>query len=423
MDRKTPPPVYTAGNIELPAPHTHTADNGIPLKWIDGGSQEVNQLTLIWTGGQDEAPSAEVAQIMAALLREGTHSMSGAAISEAIDFNGALLRAATDSHHTILSLTTLNSKTLGVLPIVSDVITDPSFPEQAFTAHRDMAEQNFRLSQTKVMTVCNRGIAPLVKGPDHPQARVPEASDIAAISREEIIDNYRGVVTPRTCRAYLSGKITPAILDGYTRMIGGLGGEARGMAKTVVPYQPMEPQRVDLKLAGARQAAVEMAIPAPARSHPDYIPLRFTVMALGGYFGSRLMKNIREDKGYTYGIGAYLLGSAEGSYIDISAQTDKTYVDLVIEETAKEMRALASAPMGEEEMTRLRQHISSTLLEILDSPFSIMDHYRVADTVGLPDGYFRQQTEWMRGLTPEIIMETAAKYLRPELLRVATCAD
>lgn len=421
LDRVTPPPVHQMGPMTLPLPECSTLSNGIRFHTIRGGSQEVVQLSVVWQGGLLEASQAYIVSHMTSLMTEGTSLHSGTEISEMLDFHGAMLRIKASRHVTTLQLTALNSMLPDVLPLVREIICEPSFPQQAFDTYHEIEINNFLLNHSKVSVLCTEALNKLIKGPDHQESRVPSIKEVSDITLSEVKESYQNIVTANGCNAYLGGNFSDQICDAVRKMLESL--PVRGMAvmRRIVPYVALPPQKVVVEKPGAVQAAVEIGIPAVSRSHPDYIPLRLAVMALGGYFGSRLMKNIREDKGYTYGITAYLIGNYEGSYICVSAQTDSSYVDAVINEVGKEMIKLAEARLPEDEMMRLRQHASSTLLEVLDSPFSIIDYYRSKDAVGLPEDYFSNQVQWVRDLSPDIIMSMARKYFQPSQMRIAVC--
>ena len=174
---------------------------------------------------------------------------------------------------------------------------------------------------------------------------------------------------------------------------------------------------------GSLQSAVAISLPAIARSHPDYNPLRMTVTALGGYFGSRLMSNIREDKGYTYGISAALLGSLDGSYITINAQCDNRHTEALIEEVRKELTDMVRRPLDESELDRLRFNVASDLASTLDSPMTMMDYYELNLTVGTPADYFEARRKTLADITPEKVCEMAGKYLNPDMLRISIAGD
>lgn len=169
----------------------------------------------------------------------------------------------------------------------------------------------------------------------------------------------------------------------------------------------------------AKQSSIVMTLPAVGRNHPDYIPLHIAVSALGGYFGSRLMLEIRERLGLTYGISASLLGSEEGAYIQIQADTDCDKVERLCNEVKKELLKMVSQPPADSELTRLRQSLLSSQAAILDSPFSIIDYHISRLTASIPDGYFEKKLQAITQLTPETISRVAAKYFKPDELRTA----
>ena len=122
---------------------------------------------------------------------------------------------------------------------------------------------------------------------------------IRAITREDVVKMHADLTATSTCELFLAGRITPQIEDLVNRTFGAIKNNSNGVAQRVLPMRPSEKRKIVTARPGALQSAVVMAIPTIMRSHPDYIELRLAVMALGGYFGSRLMSNIREDKGYT----------------------------------------------------------------------------------------------------------------------------
>jgi len=174
---------------------------------------------------------------------------------------------------------------------------------------------------------------------------------------------------------------------------------------------------------GALQSAVVMSIPAIDRSHPDYCALRLATMALGGYFGSRLMTNLREDKGLTYGVTAGLYGYREGSAVMVSTQCDNRSVKSVVDETVNEIKKLADNPPEGEELNRLIQTASTGLASILDSPFNVINHIAAERLTGTPVDYFDRQQTAVASLSAETIGNCARRYLDPDKMLIAVVGD
>lgn len=182
---------------------------------------------------------------------------------------------------------------------------------------------------------------------------------------------------------------------------------------------PMDVNSNETICPEALQSAVCISIPTIGRSDPDYIDLRLAMMALGGYFGSRLMTNIREEKGLTYGISGALLGYREGGVASIDSQTDPRNVKQLVSETIKELELLRTVAMTDGELSAVKRYAMSALAASLDSPFSIMDIYLTRYTSGTPDDYFKLQQKAITDLTAERIMEVANRHLDPDSVKIS----
>ena len=178
--------------------------------------------------------------------------------------------------------------------------------------------------------------------------------------------------------------------------------------------EPLCGARSEIKKKGAVQSAIKIRIGAIPRSHPDYIPLRILITALGGYFGSRLMKNIREEKGFTYGISASLSGRRHEGYIDIETQCDSAYTWKVIDEISAEISRLQHEPLGREELLKVKKYIISSLTKVLDTPSARADYASTDFLYGTGADYFNRQVEITDRITPEELTEVARLHLKPD---------
>lgn len=406
------------GDLKMTLPKREVLPNGTELNIVNGSTQDINELSLVFPGGKNETENPAINEIMALSMPEGAAGKNGAEISEAIDFQGARLSIGSSQHHTVCNVVSLNKMAGNVFSIVRDVLLEPTFSESTLDVMRERTEKELLMKLSKVETLCEIAISPLIKGANNLAARDRTVESIKAVTAEQVKSEHRKVIKADGCKAYLCGRVTDKLIEKVRALLMSLpDGEACKLQ--IDPFAPQKPQRVFVEKEGALQSSIAFAAPAPLRTSPDYIPLRMAVIALGGYFGSRLMRNIREDKGYTYGIHSWLQGIQDGSFTMIMAQADNSYVEPLIEEVNSELERLATEPMGNEELTRLRQYVASTLMEVIEGPFAISDYYRTKATVGLPDGYFERQVEVAKALSPELIMEMAGKYLRPTDMRIA----
>lgn len=418
-DRTIAPETRPFGFRKLPSETVEVLPNGITFHRYSGGDQPVCNLIVSFSGGVQETPTEYEAQMAVSILQEGTANYSGAEIAEILDFNGARFIRSTSAHRSGVNITMLNSGADEVLPLLADMLTAPVFPQEAVEAAKNAAISQLQINNSKVSFLADKECARMIWGDSHPTSKVATEDEIRDISRATLSGWHRRMVSARTCHVFLSGLLDDSLIAKVRDFLRSLILPGPGIGPVIIPMSPAPPGVNFVEKEGARQNGVAAAIPAIPRPHPDYIPLRLAVVALGGYFGSRLMANIREEKGYTYGISSFLAGSPEGAFTGIAAQCDMTYTEAVIAETRNELRNLALNPPRGEELRRLKLFCSTSLVETLDSPISIMGYYATSLFAGIPDGYFEAQQRAIDTLTPDTIAEMAGKYLRPEDLRIA----
>ncbi len=350
------------------------------------------------------------------MLQEGADGLSEEQIADILDYNGARYNPQSKEHYTGLSVWMLNDRAAEITALLSRMLSHPDFPEKNLERNKKQAAARLRILSDRTSYIASQALQPLIQGADNPGAHQTTEQEIEAVTAEDLRRFHSRVYRRGGCHAFLSGKITDSVRESVIKLIESLP-EGSGAEISLHPWQPQAPQTLNVAHPGAMQASMVCALPAPPRSSEDYIPLRLTVMALGGYFGSRLMNNLREEKGLTYGVSAYLAGSLDGSAVFISLDCHADATDLVLSEIRQEMERMVSNPPAGEELERLRLYATTTALEALDTPEGILGQYSTALLVGIPDGYFDRQQRIVATLTSEDIAAMAARYLRPDGIR------
>ena len=412
LDRKIAPEVGGFESLSLPPMRTATLSNGLTLNIIDYGQQEVTRLTAIWDSGNAEtADIPKSLNLAATLLREGTASTSGREIAEALDFNGAWLTTTVESHNTTINLFSLNSKFDEPLDILIKIISEPSFPATEFDTYRCQMAQTAALNERKVSFLAEQERVRLTYGSSHPLAVTVTPDQILQISRDDVVNAYSRVIRASLPTVYLSGRVTREIEEKAIKALERLDFPAAKRGLNVVELAPDGSLSAKVDVDDAVQNALSFTIPTITRDHPDYIPLRMLVIMLGGFFGSRLTSNIREDKGYTYGINAGLFGMREGGQIVVSTQCDPAYVGRVADEVRNELSRLRTDGFSESEIANMRKFVTSQLASILESPFTISDNYQLQQVCGTPDDYFRQQFQTVNAIDSDKLTLMAQRYI------------
>jgi len=419
LNRAIAPATKPFSNLEIPQQTVSHPAWGVTLHVINRGELPAVRISVIWHAGAAMPALRMAAGFVPALMQEGTASHSGAEIADIIDFNGAFLSTRAGAHYTGFTLMALNDSVAKLLPLIVEMIRHPSMPADVLETmkHKNMVALNIR--RAKVSTKANEELRRLLTADSHPYLKIDTPDDIEAVTLRQVIDAHCTGTRHTDFHVFVAGKVSDSMLAGVHELCRALAPEDTSAIVTPVVMTPAPPQEVSVHVPDARQAAVACAIPTINRDHADYTELRHVVVALGGYFGSRLMTNIREDKGLTYGISAALNGAAEGAYMTINAQCSPQYTPQVIDEIRHELCILGSEPMGTDELSRLKHELTSRLAQTLETPFSILEYYENQVIVNTPANYFDDQFRTINALTPERICELASRHLNPQHLRIA----
>ncbi|MBD5234549.1 MAG: insulinase family protein [Bacteroidales bacterium] len=417
MNRTQAPAVREFGKLTIPEAVVEKLPNGITLHIISGGEQPVCSLAIFLPGGIAEEGEI-LPKIMLDTMADAAGEFKAGELGELLDFNGVRIGSAVYGHWSTLKVSMLNHRAEAVLPLVKSILVEPLFPEDRIEVTKTTTKVRLETSLHNVATVGDRLFDRIMLGEHHPLARNPKPGDVDAFTREDVVALHRRLINTEGMHVFVMGQLDESLLGQVRTVFGSLASLGEGLAGRTEPYAPAGAGIYTEQGPATMQDAVVAGIPTITRDNPDYIPLRLTVMALGGYFGSRLMANIREEKGLTYGIYAYLAGAAEGAYVKIFAQCDKAYTVTVIEEIKNELTRLAENPPEGEELAALKLHATSSLAETLDTPMTIGGYYSAQLTAGTPDDYFTAQQEAIAALTSADIARLARTYLNPEQLRI-----
>ncbi len=429
IDRSIAPDTcMSVSNVQIPPVKTITLDNGIPVTVVDSGSQDVHRLTLMRDGGNVEASRPSVANVADQKLREGSEHFSGGDISDRLEFNGAWVKGMVQPHNSSVVLYALNDTADHVYPILRDMVVNRVFPDEARNAIKENLAGTLETNMKRVEYWSQVAVRDMIFGRNHRLSRRESPDDIRNIAKPALAQFHESYIQPAGIQIYMAGKITEDLLQKLNSYFGtgDVQHDADGDKLIINPAEP-EAAGTDavkvINVKSATQSSVRMAIPVVGRNTPDYIPLRIATVALGGYFGSRLMSNIREEKGLTYGINAGLYGYREGSMVMISAQTSDETVKALIEETYNEIERLKTGVMSAEEIARLKKFMYTQLLAQLDSPFSIMDYYENLRVNAIEGDYFMDQWRKIDSITADEIGEMARKYYDPDKMCVAVAGN
>jgi len=417
MNRKIAPPIKDAVEFDLKLkPYDkYVLRNGVELYAVNAGAEEVIQVEWVFFAGNSFEKKHMVASATNFLLKSGTSQKSAFAINELVDYYGASLARTCYNETASITLHSLTKHLPKLLPLIRELLTDAIFPEEEILLFQQNNRQRLEVNLKKNDFVANRLIDEYLYGFEHPYGAYSRFEDLAALTREDLVDFYNQYYRNGKCILFVAGKLPPNIMELLDAAIGDLpiqGGAVEYPAHPILPAGEKK-YRISNDPNGV-QGAIRIARDFPNRHHPDFFGAQVLNALFGGFFGSRLMNNIREDKGYTYGIYSYLQNHIQRSAWMISTEAGKEVSEATIEEVYKEMALLREELVDEEELLLVRNYLMGSTLGDLDGPFHIIGRWKNIVLNGLSEDYFYQSIRTIKTIQPEELQQLAKKYLQPE---------
>lgn len=404
-------------------PQIERLPNGSELYIIDKGDQEVCRLDFLFDGGRYTTPNPAIADLVGPMLRKGTPHMDSDAIAEHLDYHGAWMQTATTQHYSTLSLFSLNRNLDKILPTVVDMITTPTMPEHHLEILRKQRIQQLQINHEKVRTLAGEAFNRLIFGSQHPYARVITEEHLNEIGVEHLQQYHRNNILNTGTRVLLSGRITPAVAALVRERIGNLPVQPVQELPNIEPFAPEENRHAFVSKPGALQSGIRIGMPVIGTHHPDYTYLSMVNLVLGGYFGSRLMSNIREEKGYTYGISSHIISTHRDAYFTIITETGTEYTQPLIDEVYKEIERLCDEPIPDDELETARNYLQGRRARALDSAFSMCDYFLSSIVSNTPLDFFNCEDDAIRHATAQELQRVARTYLQPQKMYVAIAGE
>ncbi|MEP6673551.1 MAG: pitrilysin family protein [Ferruginibacter sp.] len=417
INRLAAPPIKDATefDLQLKPYEKFILDNKVPVYAVDAGVEDVLQIELVFYAGNCFEKANVVATAVNSLLKNGTSKKNAFAINEHFEYYGSYCNKSCHNETAVLSLHTLNKHLAKLLPVMQEMITDSIFTEEELNIYKQNNKQRLLVSLKKSEFVAGRLIDAYLYGENHPYGKYTNAEDIDALTTEQLKEFFRQYYVQGNCVIFVAGKL-PA--DIGKQLNDNFGSLPLLPPTLIVPYPAITPAtekkfHINNDPNGV-QGSIRMARSFPNRHHPDFMKVMVLNSLFGGFFGSRLMSNIREDKGYTYGIHSYLQNHIEQSAWLISTEAGKDVCDATLSEIYKEMQLLKDEAVDDEELSLVKNYMIGSILGDLDGPFQIIGRWKNLILNGLDEKYFNASVDTIKNITAAELIELSKKYLNPE---------
>jgi len=414
LNRTIAPEVNPIEHIDIVQAEKRQLSNGIPVSFVNAGSQDVVKIDFIFDAGTWFQPENLVASLCNSMLEEGAENFTAAEIAERFDFYGAYLQLVADQNYGFINVISLGKHLPVLLEVTEDLVKRSVFPEHELQVLIDKNKQKFLLENEKVRTLCQKKFTQVLFGNAHPYAINNKLEDFDTITRDMLMQFYRQRYHSGNCRIIVAGKVDGEVLRLLDRHFGGTDWQREVEPDIPHLFQPDVQKYHHAEKANGVQSAIRVGKFWVPKSHPDFHALSVLVTILGGYFGSRLMANIREEKGYTYGIGSFVLTLKHASYMVISTEVGNEYIEPTLKEIAAEMRRLQTESISENELETVKSYLLGEFLRDFDGPFALAGSFKAIDDFNLDYSFYDQYLQTLHELTAARLLELAQDYLNPD---------
>ncbi len=415
INRKDAPPIVDAVDFKLSLKpyEKFVLKNGVEVYAVNAGAEEVLSLEWVYNAGNCYEEKNLVAASANFLLRNGTSGKTAFQLNEHFEYYGSYLNRACHHETATISLHTLTKHVNELLPVVREMITDSILPEEELSTYKQNQKQRLKVSLKKSDFIAGREIDVCLYGKDHPYGKYSSLEEYDALQRDELMNFYNRFYKNGKFIIFAAGKLPVNLEQLLNDQFGDLPvGNISLLPNKITPAIEKK-YRITNDSAGV-QGSIRIAREFPNRHHPDFLKAQILNTLFGGFFGSRLMSNIREDKGYTYGIHSYVQNHIQSTAWMISTEAGKDVCEATIAEVYKEMNLLKTELVEDDDLKLVQNYMMGSILGDLDGPFQIIARWKNYILNGLDESFFYNAINTIKDITPTDIQQLAQKYLNPE---------
>jgi len=409
-NRTIAPSLHIPEKINIKEPQRFELKSGVPIVVVNEGTQQVFKLEMIFDAGNCKTTNSIISIACNDLMDEGTQSHTGNEIAEIFDSYGAYLQTECNNDYASLSLSCITKFIGDTLPIFLEVISQPLFPENEVNLFKQQGRQRLAVNLEKVDFIARKQFLTNLYGPESYMGKFPSTSDYDEISTKVLTHFYDSNYKNGLVAIIISGNFNDSDLKFVLKELENV---AFGKAKLQDnSNKTLSPSKILINKEDALQSAIRIGRRLFNRSHPDYFKFTILNTLLGGYFGSRLMSNIREDKGYTYGIGSGVAPMKNDGYFYITTEVGSDVREDAVNQIYLEINRLCNELIPLDELNLVKNYLFGSFQRSIDGSFSLADRHKILLLNGLSISHLESYLETLKNVTSEELLETARLYLQ-----------
>ena len=405
------PDIITPRSVDMPRAVEHSSANGVKIYVLDSDDFEVVRFTFVFRAGTSMQHKPFTASATANMLSEGSTSLTAQQIADELDFYGSYFDVNIDRDYSYISFVSLSKFFTETANVATEILLRPSFVERELKTYCLKRKQSLAIERKKVEVQSRELFAEALFGKKHPYGISAKGECYDDVTRDDIVTLYNELYTANNCFIVCSGHVDDTVLD----RIKGMAMELPTGEKPQIELPAIESTYSTRRdIDSALQSSIRIGRLLFTRTHPDFVGMQVVAAVLGGYFGSRLMQNLREEHGYTYGVMAAMVNFDREGYFAIATQVAREHRDDALREIYTEIERLRTELISDEELQMVKNMMIGEVLRILDGPFGIADVTIENIMCDVDNRYTEQNVETIFAITPEEIQRLAVKYLRRE---------
>lgn len=416
MNRAVAPDFKQAKKLDVVFPEKIVSENGVEIYWLKEVKDNSVKLDIEWNAGTKYQSKKLVAGFTNKMLLSGSNQKTALQIAEEIDFYGGYTNLEVDKDHSSVTLYGLNDTIESIFDLFAEAFLKADFPEKELKKEIEISKSNFNIDIEKVKVLCRRTFNQNLYGSNSKYGQVAEISDFDNLKREDLIQYYKEFYSTKPV-VFITGRVDEKLFEKLKKWLTNFNVEPQTDFKQNIAQTK---GRIKVEKADAIQSAVRIGRLMFDKNHPDYFSFQLLNTILGGYFGSRLMANIREEKGYTYGIGSGLAVLQDAGYFFVSTEVGKEVREDTLNEVFKEFDRLKTELIGEDELQKVKNYTLGEFLRHADGPNSQMEIFKNIYFNQLPTNYYQEYINAIHSTTSADLKKLANKYLLEEEMLIVT---
>ena len=422
IDRTIAPITSRAKEITAALPEKLVLDNGVPVFQLRSEISEACRIDFVFSAGSFFQPSPLIARFTNLLMMEGTRKHPANELASLLEYYGAFVQAFSQKDFAGFSVSLLASQIPEVLPLIVEILTEPTLIEDELSLIRDREKKAFIDELRKVQTIAVREFNERVFGSEHPYGTKVNLDDFEAVNRSTLSTFHTDRYLNGEAVIFACGGLPTDFETTLNRLFGSFAWSNKKMHASPPEGSFPPPSKGFFEMPDKLQNAIRVGKTMIPITHPDYPAFKVLNTILGGYFGSRLMTNIREEKGYTYGIYSMNVSYKHAGLFLISTECGAENWEPALVEIYKEVDRLCNEEVGMEELELVKSFMMGSLQRALDCPFNTMDYLRTLYEAEMdPAAYLKTLTSTIQKIDGKEIMKIAEQYLTTASLTEFIC--